>query len=297
MAAWSAGAGGRSSRRAAPAAAAAPAHVCVFVNGLFNPKAAPGADDADDWASTKASLESTWAGCEALHVHNPTLAVDAEKLFGKAVQGGGAKLALGASFFALTLAAVDTYLETGQTARVIGAAMDSTRSTLASKAHEVSQKIEAELLRLVAPRGASDNLGEDAAEPPSTDASAHLPPRGPLELLDLVAHSHGGWCVRALIDSGGLERVLDAAPRLRVRFWVLGCPVLVEIPPDKLASRVSVLQLHNELDVVSLRYEPDAAKKRAAHVVRTSDRGIWHSLKKYLLWLPEVLDARDQNKA
>ena len=100
----------RRSRRAAPLA---PAHVCVFVNGLFNPKAAPGTDDADDWASTKASLESTWAGCEALHVHNPTLAVDAEKLFGKAVQGGGAKLALGASFFALPLAAVDTYLETG----------------------------------------------------------------------------------------------------------------------------------------------------------------------------------------
>jgi hypothetical protein len=291
--------------------------VCVFVNGLFNPKAAPGTADADDWASTKASLESTWAGCEALHVHNPTLAVDAEKLFGKAVQGGSsAKLALGASFFALTLAAVDTYLETGQTARVIGAAMDSTRSTLAGKAHEVSQKIEAELLRLVAPRGASDNSGKDdaaverlsaamgrltseaQAEPQSTDASAHLPPRGPLELLDLVAHSHGGWCVSALIESGGLARVLDAAPQLRVRLWVLGCPVLVEIPPDdKLASRVSVLQLHNELDVVSLRYEPDAAKKRATHVVRTSDRGIWHSLKKYLLWLPEVLSAREQSKA
>jgi hypothetical protein len=299
--------------RRAGAACAAPRHLCVFVNGLFSPKGAPGEEDAaDEWASTKASLESVWEGCEALHVHNPTMAVDAEKLLGKAVQGGSAKMALGASLFALTLVAVDTYLETGHTGRVVGATMDKARSTLDDRAHEVSRKIEAELLRLVAPRGVSEEAGKDEPvkrlssamtsmkveegqiERPSTGAAAgkadHFPPRGAAR-LELVAHSHGGWCVRALIDSGGLARVLNAAPHLRVRLWILGCPVLVKFPSSdvKLASRVSVLQLHNELDVVSLRYEPDSAKKQAAHVVRTSDRGVWHSLKSYLIWLPEVI--------
>lgn len=226
--------------------------VVVWVNGLFNPKR------DDDWAERKTTLEDIF-GCPAHHVHNPTLAValpGRERALELAKRNAG--FALGASFLAVAAVAVDTYLDAGLTEAAIATTMDGVKSKLDEQALEVAAKMETEVSRLCA-----------AA-------------RGVREVV-LVSHSHGGWCTAAFMQSEALRRV---AEEFGVVFSVfsMGCPVLL---PAGGVGVARVLQLHNERDVISLRYADDEAPG-AATVVR-SDAESYHSASKYIVWLREVL--------
>jgi len=217
--------------------------VTVFVNGLFNPQR----DDV--WAPIKERLQHILK-CPAVHVHNPTLAVDIP--YDEAIETvkKNSALALGATLFAAAAVALDVYNETGVTEKVVATAMDKIKGTLEPKAKKIAAKIETELEAVLAM-----NPG--------------------VNKVFLVSHSHGGWCAREFVELGAAARIVEKFG-VDIHLYAMGCPVLVE----KGDGIKFLLQIHNAKDPISLRYAQRGAEN--APQVSTSNDKAFHSCLKYL---------------
>mmetsp|Transcript_14188 Transcript_14188/g.27597 ORF Transcript_14188/g.27597 Transcript_14188/m.27597 type:complete len:269 (+) Transcript_14188:95-901(+) len=219
----------------------------VFVNGIFNPK------DEASWASQRETLESIF-DCPAVHVHNPTLAIDVSHEQAANLVRKNAGFAFGAALMATVAVAVDAYMETGITAKVIASTMDGIKSSLEPKAEAVAKTMEYEI-------GALCQTNEN------------------LKTINLVSHSHGGWCTECFIRNGHAAS-LAQMHGLTFNVYVMGCPVLVR--PDETVSEM--LQLHNSLDIISMRYESRTTFEGVDYV-QTQARQAYHSCSKYINWL------------
>mmetsp|Transcript_19840 Transcript_19840/g.56717 ORF Transcript_19840/g.56717 Transcript_19840/m.56717 type:complete len:238 (+) Transcript_19840:143-856(+) len=224
------------------------AALTFYVNGLFNPK------EEIDWPTLRDSLEEGF-DCPAIHFHNPTMAISHGAVVDAVKKNSG--LAALASVFAVGAVLVDTMLDTGVTPRVIASAMDQVQGVLQEKAEKVARRLQGEIAK-------------------GLERAPHV------RHVNLVGHSHGGWCAREFIQLG-LAAELAEAHGVDFRVYVLGCPVLVK-PGEGVSSLV---QLHNAKDVLSLRYEPSVAAREPQVVVASSET--YHVMDKYLRWLRRYL--------
>lgn len=135
--------------------------ITVFVNGVLNPK-----DEVEaSWETRHAELKDVFPASDHIdHVHNPTVAISADKAV-SAIQKNS-KFALGASLMAIGALVADTYMETGYAGKVLIATMETMQAKLQEQADKVSEKVAAE-------------LSEFLEKHPET------------QVVNLVAHSHG----------------------------------------------------------------------------------------------------------
>mmetsp|Transcript_3990 Transcript_3990/g.7003 ORF Transcript_3990/g.7003 Transcript_3990/m.7003 type:complete len:250 (-) Transcript_3990:218-967(-) len=223
----------------------------VFVNGIFNPK-----DDVS-WRQTQKELEAILQA-PAHEVHNPTLAIAPEAAID--ALAGNSKLALGAGLLALGVAAFGAFSDSATTARVVAASLDSARSKLQSKADVVSAKIGRQVEEMLQ----------------SLDSNSDG------QVVNLVGHSHGGWCIQSFANDGTLGNLAETYG-VTFDVYILGCPVLVKRVPGV----GQLVQLHNDLDLVSLRYAPEEAVLEESVV--TEKVRSYHSCHSYLKWLKRYL--------
>jgi len=218
------------------------------VNGLFNPK------NEENWSAIEALLVTQF-DCPAVHVHNPTLALDieeqADKLKTKVEKSS--KWALGAALVGMGAVMLDRYLDTGYTMKVIVATMDTVKEKMTEQAKTVSFQIHKEIAQ-------------------------HCEDHPDLKLINLVAHSHGGWCTKELLEQG-LADELAMTFGLKFDVFIMGCPVLV----TRTAAVRNVVQLHNALDVISLRYA-ESSSTNEPYVISSKETP-YHGCIEYLSWL------------
>ncbi|GBG33963.1 Hypothetical Protein FCC1311_101862 [Hondaea fermentalgiana] len=229
--------------------------VTVFVNGLFNPK------DEATWTANKAKLLDIF-GCPAVHIHNPTLARDIPHERVTSLVRKNAGLAFGAALMAAAAVAVDSYLDTGYRERVIATSMDGIRSQLEPQAVTVADKMKRHMKSMC-------------------EANPNI------KTINLVCHSHGGWCTLCFIREGHAE-ALAQDHGIKFHVFVLGSPVLVHPGP----GAEDILQLHNALDPVSLRYEDPNEILESDFVRAQADRP-YHSCLTYMDWLKVERNAPD----
>jgi len=217
----------------------------VFVNGLFNPKS------EEVWEKHQKRLEGIFE-CKAFHVHNPTLATELsmEKLTNPTAKFGASMFALGA----MASMAYDAYQGTDYTTKAVGITMDGVKSNLEKQSKSVAQKIEDEV----------DTL---------------LTGKPDIKKINLVGHSHGGWSTAVFIQQKHAHR-LALKHGVTFNVVILGCPVLVQ--PG--AGVSTLVQLHNKLDPVSLRYADKTAIGKSNEVV-SAQEAPYHECTKYLDWL------------